>query len=140
MSKAQTTKAAPLEQRPEQTQAQAQAPPNTPQYPTNITVKIHSVRSEGSTLANASVDLNGVFAIRGVKIMQGKNGPFVSMPSYKAGNEYRDVCFPCTKEFREQFQSAVLGAYQQQLGQIAQRQQEQFQPSQEMSGPTMQQM
>ena len=131
------TKAAPVEQRPEQ--AQAQAPPNTPQYPTNITVKIHSVRSEGSTLANASVDLNGVFAIRGVKIMQGKNGPFVSMPSYKAGNEYRDVCFPCTKEFREQFQSAVLGAYQQ-LGQIAQRQQEQFQPSQEMAGPSMQQM
>ena len=140
MSKAQTTKAAPAEQMPEQTPAQAQAPPDVPQYPTNITVKIHSVRSEGSTLANASVDLNGVFAIRGVKIMQGKNGPFVSMPSYKTGNEYRDVCFPCTKEFREQFQSAVLGAYQQQLGQFAQRQQEQGQPSQEMSGPTMQQM
>ena len=140
MSKAQTTKAAPAEQRPEQTPAQAQAPPDVPQYPTNITVKIHSVRSEGSTLANASVDLNGVFAIRGVKIMQGKNGPFVSMPSYKTGNEYRDVCFPCTKEFREQFQSAVLGAYQQQLGQFAQRQQEQGQPSQEMSGPVMQQM
>ena len=137
MSKTQT-RAAPAEQKPEQ--AQAQAPPSAPQYPTNISVKIHSVRSEGSTLANASVDLNGVFAIRGVKIMQGKNGPFVSMPSYKAGNEYRDVCFPCTKEFREQFQSAVLGAYQQQLGQIAQRQQEQGQPSQEMAGPSMQQM
>ena len=135
MSKTQTKAAAPREE-----QAQAQAPPSAPQYPTNISVKIHSVRSEGSTLANASVDLNGVFAIRGVKIMQGKNGPFVSMPSYKAGNEYRDVCFPCTKEFREQFQSAVLGAYQQQLGQIAQRQQEQGQPSQEMAGPSMQQM
>ena len=135
MSKAHE-KAAPVEQRPEQ----AQAPPGAPQYPTNISVKIYSVRSEGSTLANASVDLNGVFAIRGVKIMQGKNGPFVSMPSYKVGNEYRDVCFPCTKEFREQFQSAVLGAYQQQLGQIAQRQQEQGQPSQEMAGPSMQQM
>ena len=137
MSKTQT-RATPVEQKPEQ--AQAQAPPSAPQYPTNISVKIHSVRSEGSTLANASVDLNGVFAIRGVKIMQGKNGPFVSMPSYKAGNEYRDVCFPCTKEFREQFQSAVLGAYQQQRGQIAQRQQEQGQPSQTTAGPSMQQM
>ena len=133
-------KAAPAEKVPEQTQAQAQAPPDGPQYPTNITVKIHSVRSDGPTLANASVDLNGVFAIRGVKIMQGKNGPFVSMPSYKAGNEYRDVCFPCTKEFRAEFQNAVLGAYQQQLGQIAQRQQEQGQPSQEMAAPSMQQM
>ena len=133
-------KAAPAEKVPEQTQAQAQAPPDAPQYPTNITVKIHSVRSDGPTLANASVDLNGVFAIRGVKIIQGKNGPFVSMPSYKAGNEYRDVCFPCTKEFRAEFQNAVLGAYQQQLGQIAQRQQEQGQPSQEMAAPSMQQM
>ena len=133
-------KAAPAEKVPEQTQAQAQAPPDGPQYPTNITVKIHSVRSDGPTLANASVDLNGVFAIRGVKIIQGKNGPFVSMPSYKAGNEYRDVCFPCTKEFRAEFQNAVLGAYQQQLGQIAQRQQEQGQPSQEMAAPSMQQM
>ena len=133
-------KAAPAEKVPEQTQAQAQAPPDGPRYPTNITVKIHSVRSDGPTLANASVDLNGVFAIRGVKIMQGKNGPFVSMPSYKAGNEYRDVCFPCTKEFRAEFQNAVLGAYQQQLGQIAQRQQEQGQPSQEMAAPSMQQM
>ena len=139
MSRTQT-KAAPAEKVPEQTQAQAQAPPDGPQYPTNITVKIHSVRSDGPTLANASVDLNGVFAIRGVKIMQGKNGPFVSMPSYKAGNEYRDVCFPCTKEFRAEFQNAVLGAYQQQLGQIAQRQQEQGQPSQEMAAPSMQQM
>ena len=133
-------KAAPAEKVPEQTQAQAQAPPDGPQYPTNITVKIHSVRSYGPTLANASVDLNGVFAIRGVKIMQGKNGPFVSMPSYKAGNEYRDVCFPCTKECRAEFQNAVLGAYQQQLGQIAQRQQEQGQPSQKMAAPSMQQM
>ena len=139
MSRTQT-KAAPAEQTPEQIQPQAQAPPDAPQYPTNITVKIHSVRSDGPTLANASVDLNGVFAIRGVKIIQGKNGPFVSMPSYKAGNEYRDVCFPCTKEFRAEFQNAVLGAYQQQLGQIAQRQQEQGQPSQEMAAPSMQQM
>ncbi len=29
---------------------------------------------------------------------------FVAMPSYKAGNRYRDVCFPITKEFREKTQ------------------------------------
>ena len=135
MSKAQTqtkAQAPPSAPAPEQRQAQ------TPQLPTSISVKIHAVRAEGPTLANASVDLNGVFAIRGVKIIQGKNGPFVSMPSYKAGNEYRDVCFPCTKEFREEFQSAVLGAYQQQLGQLARRGQEQT--AQSMAAPTMQQM
>ena len=116
---------------------QAQSPPGVTHNPTSISVKIHNVRTEGSVLANASVDLNGVFAIRGVRIIQGEKGPFVSMPSYKVGNDYRDVCFPCTKEFREEFQNAVLGAYQQQMGQLAQRHQEQ---SQQMAGPAMQQM
>ena len=106
--------------------------------PMDISVRIHAVRASGNILANASVDLNGVFAIRGVRIMQGQNGPFVSMPSYKVGDEYRDVCFPCTKEFREQFQSTVLGAYQQQLGQLSQRGLDQTQYGQEQSGPVMQ--
>lgn len=94
------------------------------QLPTQVDVKIHALRTNGPVLANASVDLNGCFAIRGVKVMNGSNGPFVSMPSYKSGNEYRDVCFPCTKEFRQQFQQAVLDAYQQELSQLPQRQQE----------------
>ena len=42
---------------------------------------------------------------------------FVSMPSYKSGNEYKDYCFPCTKEFKREFDEAVLDAYHQQLSQ-----------------------
>ena len=37
---------------------------------------------------------------------------------------YKDICFPCTKEFHQQFHQAVLDAYQQTLAQIPQRQQE----------------
>lgn len=100
------------------------AVPQIEQLPTQVTVKITSLRTSGSTLATASVDLNGVFAVRGVKVMQGPEGPFISMPSYKAGDGYRDVCFPVTKEFREQLHTAVLGAYQQELTQVANRGQE----------------
>lgn len=40
------------------------------------------------------------------------------MPSYKAGNgEYKDICFPVTKEFREQLNNAVIDAYRQALTQ-----------------------
>ena len=92
--------------------------------PTQIDVKIHSLRTDSSILATASASLNGCFAIRGVKVVQGSKGPFVSMPSYMSGGEHRDVCFPCTKEFKQQFDQAVLGAYQQQLTQLPQRQQE----------------
>lgn len=115
----------------------AQAPePQTHEYPsTEIAVKIHSIHTSGPVLANASVDLNGCFAIRGVKVMSGSNGPFVSMPRYKSGDEYKDICFPCTKEFRQQFNDSVLAAYQQELSQLPQRQQENAAPGQEQAAP-----
>ena len=53
-----------------------------------IDVKIHALHPEGSRLADASVCLDDSFAIRGVKIVNGSSGPFVSMPSYKSGNQY----------------------------------------------------
>lgn len=88
------------------------------QIPITMDVKIHTLHPNGSVLANASVTLGGCFAVRGLKIVNGSNGPFVSMPSYKAKGEYRDICFPCTKEFRQQFHQAVMGAYQQELDQL----------------------
>ena len=92
--------------------------------PMEMEVKIHSLSTGGSVLANASVTLNGCFAVRGIKVINGENGPFVSMPSYKSRDGYKDICFPCTKEFRQQFQQEVLDAYQQTLTQLPQRQQE----------------
>ena len=92
--------------------------------PMEMDVRIHSLSTSGNVLANASVTLNGCFAIRGVKVIGGENGPFVSMPSYKGRDGYKDICFPCTKEFRQQFQQTVLDAYQQALTQLPQRQQE----------------
>ncbi|USF28532.1 Putative septation protein SpoVG [Firmicutes bacterium ASF500] len=91
--------------------------------PMQVDVKIHSLHASGPVLADASVNLNGCFAIRGVKVVEGSNGPFVSMPSYKGRDGYKDICFPCTKEFHQQFHQAVLDAYQQTLAQIPQRQQ-----------------
>ena len=46
-----------------------------------------------------------------------KHGLFVSMPSYKAGNEYKDICFPITQECRKQLHDAVIGAYEQAITQ-----------------------
>jgi stage V sporulation protein G len=49
---------------------------------------------------------------------------FVAMPSYKAGNKYKDVCFPITKEFREKVNNAVLETYHQAKEQAVQEGQE----------------
>ena len=92
-------------------------PPNYEQLPMQIHVKIYRPSAKGPILADASVNLNGCFAVRGVQVREGKNGPFVSMPSRQVRGEYRDICFPCTPEFKQTFDQAVLDAYQMELDQ-----------------------
>ena len=93
-------------------------PNNTTPTPPKYDVKIHSIRPDGTQKASASVNIYGDFAVRGVKLMEGSKGLFVSMPSYKAGNgEYKDICFPCTKEAKAEFDKAVIEAYEQALSQ-----------------------
>jgi len=84
-------------------------PKNTTPAIPKYDVKIHSIRPEGSCKATASVNVYGDFAVRGIKVMEGSKGLFVSMPSYKAGNgEYKDICFPCTKEAKAEFDKTVM--------------------------------
>ena len=52
----------------------------------------------------------------GLKIFDGANGFFVSMPNKKAQDgEYKDIAFPITKEAREQITSTVLQEYERKL-------------------------
>lgn len=110
------------------------APPNYPQLPMELHVKIYRPSVKGPILADASVNLNGCFAVRGIQIREGKNGPFVSMPSRQVKGEYRDVCFPCTPEFKQTFDRAVLDAYRMELEQSMEQLRED-QP--EQAGPAM---
>ena len=81
--------------------------------PIHYDVRIHSLRMDGARKGTASVNLNGQFAVRGVSVMEGPNGLFVSMPSRKIGEgEYQDICFPCTKESRAELDKAVITAFE----------------------------
>lgn len=83
--------------------------------PLDFEVRIHHINPNVSDAikGTASVNINKAFAVRGIKIMEGTNGLFISMPSYKSGNEYKDICFPITPECRKQLNDAVLQAYEQ---------------------------
>lgn len=85
--------------------------------PMNIKVTNISLQNEENLLARANIALNDCFAIRGVKIVNGKHGAFVSMPSYQSNGRFVEVCFPTTGEFRQQLHEAVIGAYEQTLAQ-----------------------
>jgi|GEM_PF-459804 len=114
---------APAPSAPENTEAQAAVtPPEAQPLPMKLDVRINSIKPNGAIRATASINMNDCFAVKNVKVMDGKNGMFVSMPSYKSPTtgEYREHCFPVTREFRDQLGSAVIGAYQQALAQSQQ--------------------
>ena len=82
---------------------------------TEVDIRITSMyppREKGGIRAYASATIGGCFAVRGIKIVEGgEDGLFISMPSRKTQDGYKDICFPVTAEFREQLNSAVLEEY-----------------------------
>lgn len=84
-----------------------------------LDIKISSMYppgQQGGIRAYASATIDGCFAVRGIKVVEGgRDGLFVSMPSRKTVDGYKEVCFPVTAEFRDQLHNAVMDAYQQAL-------------------------
>lgn len=75
-------------------------------------VKVYHINKD-NLKAFASVTLDDEFAVTGIKVMDGRNGLFVSMPSHKNNKgEYKDICFPITKDFRAELINAVLKEYE----------------------------
>ena len=131
------------QERNQATQAQAQAPAQE-MPPIHLDVRVRPITPKGNLLGYASVNLNGGFAVDGIKVVSGQNGIFASMPSYQDSNgQYRNVCFPVTKECREQLNQAVIGGYQQALEQMqaasmeARQKAETQEYAQEVAEPTM---
>lgn len=74
--------------------------------------------TDGSTnlKAYASATIGGAFVIKGIRVYDSKNGLFAKMParSFTDGNgktQYRDICYPITKEASENLNEAVVSAY-----------------------------
>ena len=73
--------------------------------------------SNSKTVALATVTIADCLVLTGLKIVSGKKGMFVSMPQRKLskpdknGNEYADIFFPVTHDFREELNDVVLDAY-----------------------------
>lgn len=108
--------------------------------PLEYDIHVYPSKVDGAQKASATVNIGGQFAIRGIKIMEGTKGLFVSMPSYRAGNgEYKDICFPCTKESKADFDQKVLSVYQQTMeqSQTATHQQDALDQQEQSTQPAM---
>ena len=64
--------------------------------------------------ALAHIVLNDQLVIRGLRVMDGLNGLFVSYPldPFVKGEDFRSVCNPITRQLREHIENCVLEKYQ----------------------------
>jgi stage V sporulation protein G len=78
-----------------------------------VTAEIKKLFNGGKVKAAASVTIEDIFVIRNVRLVEGVNGLFISMPSHRNSlGEYKSVCFPITNDFRLRIFDAVMDAYE----------------------------
>jgi stage V sporulation protein G len=89
---------------------------------------------KGSTLAFASVSFDDRVAVRGIRVVDGDKGRFVSMPQSKDKNgAFRDIAFPLTGDLRKAVSKAILAEYGRQTAEKKQSLGEQLREGKEAS-------
>ena len=78
----------------------------------NITEVNINLRDEEKLKAFVNITFDDVFVVRGLKVIEGKNGLFVCMPSRKLEDgTYKDIAHPISNEFRQQLETQVIEEY-----------------------------
>ncbi len=76
-------------------------------------VRLKKTEDEDSKIkATSSITIDGCFVVHDVKVIEGDNGLFVTMPSKKMpDNKYKDIAHPINTETRNMIQKIVLDKY-----------------------------
>ena len=75
-----------------------------------------TLRDEAKLRAFVNVTFDNSFVIRGLKVINGTKGYFVSMPSRKRKNgTHQDIAHPINNEMRRMIEDKVLAGYETEL-------------------------
>ena len=82
-------------------------------------VRVRKVAKEGKMKAIVSITLDDEFVVHDIKVIEGKKGLFIAMPSRKASDgEYRDIAHPINSGTRDKIQQMILGKYETALTEV----------------------
>ena len=71
-----------------------------------------NLRNEEKLKAFVHVTFDDVFIVRGLKVINGKDGLFVCMPSRKLPDgSYKDIAHPIIDDFRIRLEKEILDKY-----------------------------
>jgi len=81
-----------------------------------LDVRVYPIdEPKGNTLAFASIAIDDLAAIRGVRVVNGEKGLFVTMPQSQDNNGlYHDIAFPLNGDLRKGINAAVLEEFERQ--------------------------
>lgn len=80
-----------------------------------LDIKVYPIKEpQGNTKAFANINIDDLVEIRGVRVVDGDKGLFVTMPQSqdKKSGEYHDVAFPINGDLRKEITKAVLDKYE----------------------------
>jgi len=67
-----------------------------------------SISDDKKVKAYVSVTFDSILVIHGIKILDGKKGIFVAMPSKRVGDKFKDLVHPLNTDFRKLIQEKIL--------------------------------
>jgi len=77
-----------------------------------------SIRNDYKLKAFVNVTFDAQFVIRGMKVIQGSDKLFVSMPSRRMPNgTFKDIAHPINSDFRDMLEKRILMEYHRVTGQ-----------------------
>ena len=81
-------------------------------------VRIRKIDKDGKMKAIVSITFENAFVVHDIKVIEGKKGLFIAMPSRKSlDNEFKDIAHPINPEMRNLLQDLVLEKYQETVNQ-----------------------
>jgi stage V sporulation protein G len=76
-------------------------------------VRIYTAAAQGNLKAYATVTLDDSYVIHGLKVLEGENGLWVSMPATRTRKgDFKDIFHPITKDARAALVDAVIAKYE----------------------------
>ncbi len=75
-----------------------------------------TLKDEAKLKAFASITFDDCFVLRGLKVISGSQGYFVSMPSRRTRlGTFQDIAHPITNEMRKKIENTILDAFESEL-------------------------
>jgi len=75
-------------------------------------IRIKKVNTEGKLKAYVTVTFDDCFVVHNLKIISGKAGTFIAMPSRRTKTgEYKDIAHPINSAFRQSIQTRIIDEY-----------------------------